>query len=206
MVLVHKVEGVRVQILIPFILEKPMRYDTPEKKAAHAAEERARRRKNPEEYRKYERARRERRQFDRAAYNKAYNARPDQKAKRTARDKAKRDGMTPGELAAYQMEQREYYRNYRIKKAEELREKRVKKKYGISFTETFAAQGFKCAVEHPDNHLPQHKKGWQVDHCHRKGHTRAILCGRCNAALGSVNDNSAWLRALADYVEKYGKE
>jgi hypothetical protein len=178
-----------------------LRYDTPEKRAKHAAEERARRAKDPETYRAKERARD--RGFDRVAYMKSYNARPDQKAKRQVREQRARNAMTSEELQAKQAADREYQREYRKNNAEGLREKRIWKKYKISFKEVFAAQGFKCAIDHPDNDRPNHKKGWQVDHCHATGITRSILCGPCNAALGSVQDDPARLRAMADYIERH---
>lgn len=41
----------------------------------------------------------------------------------------------------------------------------------------------------------------QIDHDHRTGEIRGVLCGGCNVALGSVRDNPATLRALAAYLE-----
>jgi len=40
-----------------------------------------------------------------------------------------------------------------------------------------------------------------VDHCHRTGRVRGILCGSCNITLGKAQENPQRLRALADYVE-----
>lgn len=42
----------------------------------------------------------------------------------------------------------------------------------------------------------------QFDHCHWSGRFRGWLCGRCNRALGAINDDPALLRLLADYLEK----
>ena len=41
-----------------------------------------------------------------------------------------------------------------------------------------------------------------VDHCHRSGKVRGLLCGRCNVALGFMRDNPQSLRAAADYLER----
>lgn len=42
----------------------------------------------------------------------------------------------------------------------------------------------------------------RVDHCHRAGHVRGILCSACNTGLGQLGDNrEGLLRALA-YLER----
>ncbi|MEW5810262.1 MAG: endonuclease VII domain-containing protein [Actinomycetota bacterium] len=42
-----------------------------------------------------------------------------------------------------------------------------------------------------------------IDHCHRTGEIRALLCGRCNKAIGLMLDDPERLRAAADYLEKW---
>ncbi len=42
-----------------------------------------------------------------------------------------------------------------------------------------------------------------VDHSHKTGKVRGVLCGRCNSALGHAKDNPKVLRALADYLESH---
>lgn len=41
-----------------------------------------------------------------------------------------------------------------------------------------------------------------IDHCHKTGELRGILCRNCNLALGHAKDNAAVLRSLAAYLEK----
>lgn len=43
-----------------------------------------------------------------------------------------------------------------------------------------------------------------VDHCHKTGKFRGILCHKCNRALGFFKDDPALLRRAADYIDKYG--
>lgn len=59
-----------------------------------------------------------------------------------------------------------------------------------------AAQGGKCAT------CPATPKTRRLDHDHdhRTGHTRGLLCHRCNRAIPTWA-TPAWLRALADYLE-----
>jgi DNA-directed RNA polymerase subunit RPC12/RpoP len=77
-----------------------------------------------------------------------------------------------------------------------------KSKYGIPLEERdrlFAAQGYVCAgCKRPD---PQHPNGWQLDHSHKSGKVRGILCPYCNAALGFVKDDPTVLRLLAEYLD-----
>jgi Autographiviridae endonuclease VII len=49
------------------------------------------------------------------------------------------------------------------------------------------------------------KRALFVDHSHITGKVRALLCDKCNRALGSVNDDISILKSLIDYIEKYGK-
>lgn len=45
-----------------------------------------------------------------------------------------------------------------------------------------------------------------VDHCHRSGHVRSLLCHNCNTALGLMGDDAKRLRAAADYLDKNNGE
>lgn len=77
------------------------------------------------------------------------------------------------------------------------------------FEEMLAEQGGVCAgcgADEPGGHGT-----WHVDHNHDccPGRTscgeciRALLCAKCNQALGLLNDDPDILRALADYLESH---
>lgn len=40
-----------------------------------------------------------------------------------------------------------------------------------------------------------------VDHCHKTGRVRGVLCFSCNAALGQFKDQPDVIRRAATYVE-----
>ena len=42
-----------------------------------------------------------------------------------------------------------------------------------------------------------------VDHCHKSGAIRGLLCGKCNKALGLVNDDVAILKTMIEYLERW---
>lgn len=90
-------------------------------------------------------------------------------------------------------------KRWRENNSTKVRDSYLRRTYGISLADydaLFAAQGGGCAVcgDAPE---PLH-----VDHCHRTGKVRGLLCSPCNKALGHLNDNPKLLRRAAEYVEK----
>lgn len=89
----------------------------------------------------------------------------------------------------------------RIRKGDQL------KIYGISlsrYDEMLAAQNGLCAIcgKAETSHSSRGGvKMLSVDHCHKKGHVRKLLCSSCNWGLGNFRDDPALLRAAADYLE-----
>lgn len=58
-------------------------------------------------------------------------------------------------------------------------------RYGITeaqYTEMFESQGKRCAMCETDT--PNVRQDWCIDHCHKTGRVRGILCHACNMALG----------------------
>lgn len=45
-------------------------------------------------------------------------------------------------------------------------------------------------------------KGPVIDHCHKTGKIRGILCQKCNRALGLFNDNITALSNAIEYLQK----
>jgi hypothetical protein len=85
-----------------------------------------------------------------------------------------------------------------VKRAE--RSAYLKRKYGISIDEydaMLARQGGGCGVcgSSPSDAISLH-----IDHDHRTGRIRGLLCFVCNSSLGELDDPSL-LRAALRYVE-----
>jgi recombination endonuclease VII len=66
------------------------------------------------------------------------------------------------------------------------------------FQARFDAQGRRCAVCETDT-TPR----WALDHDHKTGAVRQILCNGCNLALGHMKDDDVRLRAAAEYVIRH---
>lgn len=42
-----------------------------------------------------------------------------------------------------------------------------------------------------------------IDHCHRTGRVRGILCAGCNSGIGKLGDSVAGLRRALAYLEAF---
>ena len=83
--------------------------------------------------------------------------------------------------------------------------RRLKKRYGITledFEDMKQNQGGKCSICFLElvSSLGRGKNGVHVDHCHKTGVIRGILCENCNRMLGMSGDNAWVLRRAADYL------
>ena len=84
--------------------------------------------------------------------------------------------------------------------AEKQRATMYKANYGITldeYNEMFEKQDGRCAIckEKQNNFLA-------VDHDHKSGQVRALLCRKCNLMLGFARDNKTILRLAIEYLKK----
>lgn len=100
----------------------------------------------------------------------------------------------------------EYSKEWRIRYPQKAKRKgfnqKLKQRYGITaedYDKMFAVQQGLCAVCNKNSKL-------DVDHDHKTGVVRALLCKGCNVALGRVQDNPTTLRKLAEYLESFWKD
>ena len=71
---------------------------------------------------------------------------------------------------------------------------------GMSFDEMLAAQGGQCAACKTDEFVGPGKRP-HVDHDHKTGAVRGLVCVRCNVILGMAQDDPARLQACIRYLE-----
>ena len=123
-----------------------------------------------------------------------------------------------GQIAAYRVgnkdklnEAGKVWRNKNKGKVKEYqRTTNLKKNFGISiadYEKMAKAQNNVCAIcLTPETFL--HKAKGQVarlavDHCHKSGKIRKLLCVKCNRALGLFNDNPNFMESAAKYIREH---
>lgn len=102
---------------------------------------------------------------------------------------------------------KEYHEKNKTHILKQRRERHYVRKYGISIQDYDAlvkAQNGLCAI----CNLPGNGKYQKlhVDHCHKTGKFRALLCVNCNRGLGYFQDNSECLKKAANYIDKFKEQ
>lgn len=95
-----------------------------------------------------------------------------------------------------------YYNNPDKRKACSRRA-HLKAKYKITeerYLELLEAQDGKCAICH--KHHSEIRKILFVDHDHRSGEIRGLLCSECNFALGLLRDSPEIMHNMIAYLQK----
>lgn len=103
---------------------------------------------------------------------------------------------------------REYMRNNRRKNPDKqaayIRKHRYKKLFQITIEEYNAmeiVQGGRCGICRRDK--PGGRGRWHIDHCHRTGRVRKLLCTHCNTGLGRFYDDPDLLQRAIDYLNLF---
>jgi hypothetical protein len=109
-----------------------------------------------------------------------------------------------------QQKKREVNRNCNRRRAEngKARQCHRRYKYGLSesqFTELRVLQNDRCPIcKTPFSLLldrPGERTKIHVDHCHRTGKIRGLICDKCNLLLGCANESATLLRMAQRYLE-----
>ena len=80
----------------------------------------------------------------------------------------------------------------------------LKTRYGITesqYNEMLASQNNRCAIcETPAD---KQDRLMAVDHCHKTGVIRGLLCNSCNLGIGSFRDNPRLLQGAISYLSSF---
>lgn len=129
-----------------------------------------------------------------------------------ARQRARYHGDPRAREAALQYGARRYveqfekiqaqYKDFYRRNRDRIYHREILRKYGVSKSDLQAlheAQQGLCAI---CKQTPAPGARLQIDHCHRLGHVRGLLCSPCNRALGLLEDDLKRCRAMLDYMER----
>jgi|ERR1035437_434713 hypothetical protein len=92
-------------------------------------------------------------------------------------------------------------KNWYIKNKDRILENSIIKKFGLSFEDRnkkIKLQKNKCAICKNIFSKTPH-----IDHNHKTGKIRELLCGFCNKGLGEFKDNVVFLKNAIIYLEKH---
>ena len=80
------------------------------------------------------------------------------------------------------------------------RRQMLKHCYGLTleqFDAANVAQGGRCKI---CGKIPEDGKPLHVDHCHKEGRVRGLLCGNCNRGIGIFQDDRYLLMKAIEYL------
>lgn len=96
---------------------------------------------------------------------------------------------------------------------DKLKERNFMQKHGCSFTQRdkmYVEQNGKCLICKEKGHIDILSKGAPttgrlvVDHCHKTGKIRGLICNACNIGLGVFKDDIQLLLNACEYLETRG--
>jgi hypothetical protein len=108
---------------------------------------------------------------------------------------------------AWRLENLDTVRQYRRENREKHYRQEVSRKYGVSVAwldKALADQGNKCACCGREFVSGDKQTTPHVDHCHKSGQVRGVLCNRCNSVLGLCEDSTELLSSLLGYLKCHG--
>ncbi len=95
---------------------------------------------------------------------------------------------------------REKKKTYRDKNKEVIKEHYLKIMYGVTkeeYNKMYKKQGGVCAICRTKSKV----KALSVDHNHKTGEVRKLLCNKCNFVIGLVNEDKSILLKCIKYLE-----
>lgn len=114
----------------------------------------------------------------------------------------------PKSAKEYYLRNREKIIKYSIdwkkKNYGKVRNYRFNTRYGktlIDYDKLLVAQNYRCAI--CNKNITEFKRGLAIDHDHKTGEVRGLLCFCCNMALGYFKDDTDLLNNAIKYLNKY---
>ena len=92
----------------------------------------------------------------------------------------------------------------RAKQSEALKLKRALSRYGVTpdhYEQLLAAQDGRCGICNGTETYDRNR--FCIDHDHKTGQVRGLLCNRCNKALGGFKDDISTLVYATEYLQHW---
>jgi len=115
--------------------------------------------------------------------------------------KARRDGLTAYCKVCFLEKNEKWHGNNPEESLKSRRATKRKREFGITHDDMqkmLDDQENKCKICETGVDF-----GSAVDHCHKTGKIRGILCRKCNLGLGAFKDNIDFIEKAIKYLEKY---
>lgn len=96
---------------------------------------------------------------------------------------------------------KEGHKKWKKKNPDKVRSARLKYKYGITleqYNSILSFQNSVCAICHRESY-----RNLVVDHCHRTGIVRGLLCDSCNVTLGLMGEDISSLERILSYLKSH---
>lgn len=111
-------------------------------------------------------------------------------------------------VACYKAYQREYRQRFEhsFKRVTKDKKYSLSKRYGLTvqgYAYLGELQGWACAICGMKFNDASRASWAHVDHCHKSGKTRGLLCNGCNRALGFIQDRPDVALSMANYLIKH---
>lgn len=118
-------------------------------------------------------------------------------------------GFFIGETMKTKKERNEYARIWAKNHPESGHRYKLKNRYGISIVEyntLLKSQNGVCAIceQLETKKMKNTLQYLSVDHCHKTGKNRGLLCDSCNRTLGNMKDDIVLFRKAMGYLIKWG--
>ena len=104
----------------------------------------------------------------------------------------------------YENKSHHKHKHKRPYRYEEDKNIKLQRTYGISYQEylyMLEAQSGCCAICGTDD--PKPRKAFCVDHCHKTGKVRSLLCGKCNTGIGLLQEDIGIMLRAIEYISSH---
>lgn len=115
------------------------------------------------------------------------------------KDKRHKDGLTSHCKDCYNSSRNRWLRNHYMGHKDYYRDRQYRSKYGITlkdFEEMSLKQEHKCDI------CKRFVKKLHIDHNHKTGKIRKLLCTNCNRGLGYAQEDIAVLENMIRYLKE----